>query len=294
MNIKNSKYLPFIIITILSLIWGSTWVAIKIGLENLPPFLSAGWRFLTASLVLFIYARKAKLPFPRDLHSHLFLLVFSVINFTASYALVYWGEQYINSGLTSILFSVMPFYTALISIKVLPSEQINLKKMTGITIGFLGVVIIFSDQFYLTHPLSIYGMIAVLLSPAFSAWGTLLGKKARDSYHPVTLNTLPVFYTGLTFMLMHIIFEQSTTFEYTWSGVFSMAYLGIVGTAVTFVLYFWLLKSVSAVTMSLITYITPPMALIWGWIIYDEMITLKLIIGMLVIFSGIAIVRRWK
>ena len=101
MNIKNNKYLPFIIITILSLIWGSTWVAIKIGLEDLPPFLSAGWRFLLASIFLFAYGIKAKLPFPKDLRSHLFLLTFSAINFTVSYALVYWGEQYINSGLTS-------------------------------------------------------------------------------------------------------------------------------------------------------------------------------------------------
>jgi putative membrane protein PagO len=294
MSIRNNKYHPFIIITILSLIWGSTWVAIKIGLEDLPPFLSAGWRFLLASLFLFGYALKAKLPFPKDLRSHLFLLTFSAINFTVSYALVYWGEQYINSGLTSILFSVMPFYTAIISIKVLPSEQITLKKMTGITIGFLGVVLIFSDQLYFTHPLSVYGMIAVILSPAFSAWGTLLGKKARSSYHTVTLNTLPVFYTGLTFMLIHLLFEQGAEFEYTWSGVLSMAYLGILGTAVAFALYFWLLKSVSAVMMSLITYITPPLALLWGWIVFDETISLKLIAGMLVIFSGIAIVRRWQ
>ncbi|MEJ2053387.1 MAG: DMT family transporter, partial [Calditrichaceae bacterium] len=119
-------------------------------------------------------------------------------------------------------------------------------------------------------------------------------KKARTSYHAVTLNTLPVFYTGLTFMLMHLLFEQGSAFEYTLSGVLSMAYLGVMGTAVAFVLYFWLLKTVSAVMMSLITYITPPMALLWGWIVYGEMISFKLIIGMLVIFSGIAIVRRWK
>ena len=166
--------------------------------------------------------------------------------------------------------------------------------MAGITVGFLGVIIIFSDQLYFTHPLSIYGMIAVLISPAFSAWGTLLGKKARSSYHAITLNTLPIFYTGLTFMLIHFLFERGAVFEYTLSGVLSMAYLGIMGTAFAFALYFWLLKSVSAVMMSLITYITPPLALLWGWIIFDEAISLKLIIGMCVIFSGIAIVRRWK
>jgi drug/metabolite transporter (DMT)-like permease len=75
-------------------------------------------------------------------------------------------------------------------------------------------------------------------------------------------------------------------------GIFSIIYLAVLGTAIAFVLYFWLLKTTSAVLMSLITFITPPLALLWGWLILGEVITLHLVLGMLVIFSGIAIVRR--
>ncbi len=285
---------PWMIIVILSLIWSSTWLAIKIGLETLPPFLSAGWRFFLAFITLSLYALKIKLPFPKDVKNHLFFLFFSLINFSAGYGLVYWGEQYINSGLTSVLFSVMPFYVALFSIKMLPSENITLKKMIGITVGFLGVAIIFQNQLYLSGEMALWGMAAILLSPAFSAAGTIIGKKAvaAGKYHPVTLNTFPLLYTSIALFALHFITESGMPADFTLPAVLSLLYLSIFGTAAAFVLYFHLLKTTSAVLMSLITFVTPPMALFWGWLVLGEAVSWQLLIGMIIVFSGIAIVRK--
>jgi drug/metabolite transporter (DMT)-like permease len=283
---------PWLIIVILSLIWSSTWLAIKIGLETLPPFRSAGIRFFIAFLALSIYAIKIKLKIPRGLKTHLFFLFFSLINFSAGYGLVYWGEQYINSGLTSVLFSVMPFYVAVLSIKLLPSEKISIKKIMGITVGFLGVVLIFNDQIYLTGTMAIYGMVAILISPVFSALGTIVGKKARSKYHAVTLNTFPLLYTSIVLLIVSFILERNLSVEFTFPAIASVVYLGVFGTAIAFALYFSLLKNVSAVLMSLITFVTPPLALFWGWLFLDEAITWQLVVGMIIIFSGIAIVRK--
>ncbi len=283
---------PWLVILILSLIWSSTWLAIKIGLQTLPPFLSAGIRFFIAFLTLSAYAFKLKLTFPKNLRSHLFFLAFSLINFTIGYGLVYWGEQYINSGLTSVLFSVMPFYVAVLSIKMLPSERITLKKFLGIFIGFIGVAIIFQDQLEFSGPMALFGMAAVLLSPGFSAWGTIMGKKARQEYHAVTLNTLPLLYTSITFFIFYLLWEQNASVQFTPAAVFSLFYLGIFGTAIAFVLYFTLLKNTSAVLMSLITFVTPPLALVWGWVVLGEAVSGQLVAGMVIIFSGIALVRR--
>lgn len=283
---------PWLIIVILSLIWSSTWLAIKIGLETLPPFLSSGIRFFIAFAILQLYSFKLRLPFIRDLRSHLFFIGFSLVNFSFGYGLVYWGEQYINSGLTSVLFAVMPFYVALFSIRLLPEERVTIKKMVGIAVGIVGVAVIFKDQLYLSGPMAIWGMAAVLLSPAFSAIGTIWGKKARAKYHAVTLNTLPLLYTSLTLLIIHFLFEAQQPVHFTVPAVVSLFYLGIFGTAIAFVLYFHLLKSTSAVLMSLITFVTPPMALFWGWFVLGEGISWQLITGMLIIFSGIAIVRR--
>jgi len=286
------RKLNFIVLFILAMIWSSTWVVIKIGLETLPPFLSAGWRFLIAFSVLAVYGLfKGQFLFPRDMKTHLFFLFFGIINFFGGYSLVYWGEQYINSGLTSVLFSVMPFYVALFSIKMLPSERVTLRKIIGITIGFGGIVLIFSEQLYLDHPMAVYGMIAVLISPAFSGLGTIVGKKAGDRFHPVTLNILPLLYSSLVFFGASLLLERGMEPQYSPLAIFSFCYLGILGTAVAFALYFWVLRNMSAVVVSLITFVTPPMALVWGWIVLGESISFKLVIGMVIIFSGIVVVR---
>ena len=123
--IKHKSILGFIVLCI---IWSSTWLFIKLGLETLPAFFSAGVRFFIASVIMYIYALKLKLKFPKDLASHIFFFYFGFLFFALPYGLVYWGEQYIGSGLTSVLFSIMPFYTILLSIKMYPEEKITVTK----------------------------------------------------------------------------------------------------------------------------------------------------------------------
>ncbi len=288
----NKKTLSLIVFILLSLIWSSTWLFIKLGLESMPPFYSAGWRFLIAALILFLYSRHLKIPFPRDARSHRFLFLFGLSIFTISYGLVYWGEQYLSSGLTSVLFSVMPFYTAGLTQVILPEEKLTPRKALGILLGFIGLLFIFNDQIVWNNgPLATAALIAILVSPAFSALGTIQGKKAAGDYHPVMLNTLPLLYAAGSFFLLHLILEPPVTPGLPLMGYVSLAYLAVVGTALAFVLYFWMLGHTSALLMSSITFITPPLALFWGWLILGEPITVKLILGMVVIFGGIYLVR---
>ena len=288
------KYISAIGFILLSIIWSSTWLFIKLGLETMPPFFSVGIRFIIASLLLFFYSKKLKLPFPTDFKTHKFFIWFSFSIFTFSYGLVYWGEQYINSGLTSVLFSVMPFYTATMAIKMLPSEHVTVRKMIGILAGIAGVIIIFNDQLNFDQSFSFYGMIAVLISPVFSSFGTLTAKKTGTAYHPVILNILPMFYAGIVFLITSFFLEKSQTINLTKMAIFSIFYLALVGTAIAFVVYFWMLKNTSAILMSSITFITPPLALIWGWIFLGEQVSWWLVLGMLVIFTGIYFVREPK
>ena len=290
---KHKSLLSFVL---LCLIWSSTWLFIKLGLETMPPFFSAGIRFFIAFLVLSIYAIKLKLKFPKDLRSHLFLFFFGFILFTAAYGLVYWGEQYIASGLTSVLFSVMPFYTVLLSIKLLPEEHITSQKIIGLILGFIGILIIFGDKIDLgmDHELAMYAMMGILLSPFFSAMGTIMGKKVSHRFQPVTLNTLPLLYASLSFLIISYFTECSSYLHFTGMAWFSLFYLGIFGTALAFVIYFWMLKHTSILLMSSITFITPPLALVWGWIFLGEQITWKLVVGMIIIFTGVWFVRELK
>jgi drug/metabolite transporter (DMT)-like permease len=269
-------------------------MVIKLGLWSLPPFLAAGIRFFLAFTFLSVFAFTQKLQFPRDLKSHLFFFWFGLVNFTGGYAFVYWGQQYIDSGLASVLFSVMPFYVLILSIWMLPDELINFKKIIGVSIGFIGVVTIFWDRINFSdqQPGAIYGMIALILGPWFASFGTIAAKRIGKSMHPTVLVTLPMFYAAVSFLLISFLLEKNARPIFDFNAIFSLIYLSLFGTSIAFVLYFWMLKHSSAVIMSMITFINPPMALFWGWLIFDEYISILLLIGMILILTGIFIVRK--
>jgi drug/metabolite transporter (DMT)-like permease len=288
----SKKYIAIIVFIILSLIWSSTWVAIKIGLETVPPFYSAALRFFIAFLLLSLFGILKGLSFPKRLNDHLFFIRFGLINYLIGYASVYWGEQYINSGLASVLFAIMPFYTLILSIWLLPSETINIKKILGLVIGFVGVVTIFSDQMQISSTNAIYGMIIISVAPAFSATGTLIAKRKSGTYHPVILNTFPIFYCSIAFFLLSLFLEIPGQAVFDTNAILSILYLALFGTAIAFVLYFWMLSHQSAVLMSMITFVTPPMALVWGWFILGEQITEFLVLGLILILTGIFLARK--
>jgi len=269
-------------------------MALKLGLWSLPPFLAAGIRFFAAFLFLSFFAIFKKLKFPHGLKSHLFFVGFGLVNFTGGYVFVYWGQQYIGSGLASVLFSVMPFFTLFLSIWFLPEDKISLKKFFGVLIGFFGVLTIFWDQldFLDQHPLAIYGMIAVLVGPLFASIGTIIAKKVGKTMHPIVFVTLPMLYTSISFFVLSVLFEQTRNPVFDFNAIFSIVYLSLFGTAIAFVIYYWMLKNTSAVMMSMITFVTPPLALFWGWLLMGEHISIFLIIGMILIFIGISFVRK--
>jgi drug/metabolite transporter (DMT)-like permease len=269
-------------------------MVIKIGLFSLPPFLAAGIRFFIAFLLLSLYAKIIKLRFPKGLKIHFFFFGFGILNFTGGYALVYWGEKYIPSGLASVLFSVMPFYVLLLSNWFLPQEKINLRKIIGVMLGFTGVMLIFRDQLNFKNINSdlLYGMIAVLIAPVFSSFGTITAKRVGAGFHPVVLSTLPMLYSSVSFFIIALIFERQLNPLFDFNAIFSLFYLALVGTAIAFILYFWMLQNTSAVLMSMITFITPPLALVWGWTVLNEQLSTLLIVGLITISIGITLVRK--
>jgi drug/metabolite transporter (DMT)-like permease len=205
-----------------------------------------------------------KLQFPKGLRIHVFFLWFGILNFTGGYALVYWGEKYIASGLTSVLFSVMPFYVLVLSIWLLPQETVNLKKIAGV----------------------------VLIAPIFSSMGTITAKRKGTNFHPIVLITIPMLYSAIFFFILSATFERHSHPVFDFNAVFSIIYLALFGTVIAFILYFWMLKNTSAVLMSMITFVTPPLALIWGWALLNEFISYFLILGLMIIFSGIVLAKK--
>jgi drug/metabolite transporter (DMT)-like permease len=276
------------------MIWSSTWVVLKAGLTSLPPFLAAGIRFSIAFLVLLVFARFKKIDLTAGMKTHFYFVLFGFLNFTGGYAFVYWGQQYIPSGLGSVLFAVMPFYVLVFSFWLLPEEKASFRKTLGVVLGFVGVLIIFQDQLTIsqTNHQLFAGMLAVVTAPVFTSLGNIMGKKARESFHSISLITYPMLYSSLAFYILSVSFEQDAMIVWDFNGVFSLIYLAVLGTAVAFGLYFWMLKNSSVILMSMITFVTPPLALLWGRLLLDETVTYFLVFGLICILAGIFIVRR--
>src|SRR5215208_1478328 len=128
---------------LLVLIWSSTWVAIKIGLEDCPPLLGAGVRFALAGLVLLVIAAAQRRPLGTD---WLLTAVLALAPFAFAYGLVYWGEQYVPSGLAAVLFGILPLYTALLGTVLLPDEPLRLPLVVGVLIGIGGLALAFLES----------------------------------------------------------------------------------------------------------------------------------------------------
>ena len=283
-----STTIKIVVYSSLCTIWGSTWVMIKVGLIGAPPFTAAGIRLIIASIVIFGILWWRRIPLPRSRAFYGLSLFLGVCQMGAAYGLVYWGEQYISSGLTAILFSSMPLVVALLA-RVALGESLSVFKLAGIVIGVLGVYVIFSDAAGLGGPKSAYGIGAILLSVILASLSTVAIKKYAREYHPFASISLPVAIGGVILMLCGLIFERGRHIDWNFTTVFSIVYLAIFGSVLAFSLFFWIIKHIEATVLSYQTFTLPIIAGLLGWIFLGETVTIRIVIGGCLILAGIAL-----
>lgn len=277
--------LGFIVICI---IWGSTWLAIKLGLESVPPFFGVAIRFTLAFLILLTIVVVRRQAVPRDKTALLLYTALALLSFSLPYALVYWGEQYIPSGLASILFTIYPFVVAGLSHFFLPGERVTSFKLAGIILGFIGILTIFWADIQPGEG-DMKGMVAIVASTGLQASALVIVKRIGKHVDPVVMNCagmglgLIVMY-GLAFAL-----ERPGDIRMDSNGILSILYLGSFGTVVTFVIFYWLLKHVQAVYLSLMTLVTPVLAVILGALWLDESLAPRIFYGAVLVFLGILV-----
>ncbi len=274
---------------LICLIWGTTWLVIKIGLETMPPLFSAGCRFTLASAVLYAYVKMAKIPIPFDARMKKFYVTVAFYSFSVPFALVYWGEQHISSGLTAVLFGIYPFSVALFSYIFLPSEKLNPSKIAGIVLGFLGVFIIFANDIHMNDTKAAWGMAAVVASAVMQAYSVIVIKKEAHLVSPFVTLLMPTALSSVALLASSLALENLSAVSFTPAAVFSISYLAIIGSIVTFVSYFWLLKHMEAVILALSAFITPIIAVVVGVLLNHESFSSQMAAGAACVLSGIII-----
>lgn len=286
-----SRSFVFGLYGLLVLIWSSTWVAIKIGLEDCPPLLGAAVRFTAAGLVLLAVGAIQRRPLRTD---WLLTGVLALAPFAFAYGLVYWGEQYVPSGLAAVLFGILPLYVALLGALFLPDEPLRAPLVLGVAIGIAGLALAFLESVELgAAEKAALGATALALAPIGAATGNVAQKLRAAELDAVVLNGWAMLVGGVVLVPASLLSEDWGDFAWSAESVGSIAYLALFGSAIAFVTLTVLLRHISAMAMSFLAMLLPFGALLFGAALYDESITVRAVGGAALVAAGLGIA-QWS
>lgn len=273
---------------LLCLIWGSTWLVIKVGYGGLGPFNVAAVRFFVAGLVMALMVAAVGARWPRGRTEWRLIAVVALLMFAGDYGAIYWAEQYIDSGLTAILFATLPLITIAVAHAYLPGERITALTFTGTLLAFLGVTTLFADRARLDVQ-QFWPMAAVIGAALLAAIASVATKKHGAALHPAALNAPSMLLGALALAVAS--YARGDGFALppdaaTWGAVL---YLALAGTVLAFLVYFSMLKTWSVTSLSFIAVFTPAIALVLGFVFLAERPTVWTVVGAVLIVAGVAL-----
>jgi drug/metabolite transporter (DMT)-like permease len=279
---------PLIVWLALCLIWGSTWLFIKLGLRDLPPFTFAGIRFLLASAILWAMVIARRRPLPKTGRDWLKLAWMGIITFALNYGLIFWGEQHISSGLAAVLQAMIPAFGLIFAHFYLPDERLTARKLAGVATGVAGVGLIFYDQMKIEGMAALQGSVALLLSSVCAAYSNVF-IKARCQHIDSSVLAAGQMVWGVFPLLTLGAVLEGDPFDHRWSmlSALALAYLALIGSVLAFLLYFWLVTKIEVTKTMLISLVTPVTALLIGKLTLDERLSWRVAAGSAAILAGI-------
>jgi drug/metabolite transporter (DMT)-like permease len=314
----GGRLIDYLTLALLTLIWSTTWAAIRIGLRGIPPFTGVALRFGIGAGALLALARPLGVRFGRGgagraggrlagsagsagsagreaapVSPWRVWLFNGVLTFFLAYGVLYWAEQWVPSGLASVLFATSPLWVALAAHVALPGERLTGATVAGVAIGFGGVALIFSDDLRALGGPHVAGAAALLLiSPLASAIGVVGVKRWGAGIHPLSTAAVPMALTAGAMGCVALAVEHGRAVTFDLASVGALLYLALCGSALAFTLYFWLLGRLPATTLSLINYMTPVLALWIGSAALHETVTPRTLGGSALVVGGVAVALR--
>ena len=276
---------------ILCLIWGTTWIFIKIGLTDLPPITFAAARFLLAVAILLPVIWLRQLPWPRSSSEWKLIALTGFLQFSLNYSSVFWAEQHITSGLAAVLQAMITVFGLLLAWIFLPAEKITRVKIFAVFLGVVGVAVIFIEQLRVESVMAFAGCVAIVAGAYAAAQASILIKARGSSLHPASLVCAQMI-CGLPAVILYALVAEGNplTFNWTWKAVACVFYLTILGTIAAFWLYYWLLSRIESTKAMMISLVTPLIAVLIGAIFLGERLPPQTLFGGVLIISSVGLI----
>jgi drug/metabolite transporter (DMT)-like permease len=274
-------------------VWSSTWLAIKIGLRDLPPISFVAIRFLIAIIVLIAVSvgRVRLLPMRRN--DYAVLAITGILMFAVNYTLLFWAELHVSSGLAAVLQATIPIFGMFFAHWMLPDEPLRLQKLAGAIIAISGVAVICGRLLGFNGPLAFWGGVGVVFGAASAAYANVLVKARSIQLAPAMLAAWQMIFGIAPLLVLGFAVDGNPArFHWTAMALFCLLYLAVIGSALTFLLLYWLLPRLTVAQLQSISLITPPGAVMFGWFLGGETFPVWSLFGAAFVLVGVWMIFR--
>jgi drug/metabolite transporter (DMT)-like permease len=275
----------------LCLIWGSTWLAIRILVRDVPALEGAAIRFLAGGLLLLALALIQRRRWPRDGRAWNAIAVLSITIMAVPYGLLFWAEQYVTSSITAVLFSAMPLIVALLT-PVMTGHKVPRNAVFALVVAFGGLVALFFTSELSTSRTALWGGAAVLTAMMLSGWSVVYAKKRLHEFDAVVSTAMQLLMGSVVLWWGVWVFEARRHAHWTWPALSALVFLTLFGSCVAFVIYYWLLKRMQPYQLSTTSLIVPLIAVSEGALLDRDRIPLTMLAVMVVVLVSVGTVLR--
>ena len=268
------------------ILWGFTWMYLKISLQDMPIYKGLSIRFICAGVIFWIvyFINREKVKLSKDLKR--VYALFTLFNFSLCYYLTYWGTKFVFSNLGAILWGLLPLCVAFMAHFYLPDDKLTKRKSAGMVIGLMGTILLFYNKDMLGQGQTSIGILAILLSVVLAAWPNVHLKMQKNIINPYHLNAVWMTISGLIFLVFAMIFENQANIPLDVKNIFAIFFLTVPGTVVTWGIYIWLFNHLPVTQISYTAFYPPIIATFVGWVFLDEALPFLAILGSAFIILG--------
>lgn len=269
-------------------LWGSTWAAIKVGVTSVPPFVFAFDRAVAVALLLTALSLVLGHRFPRDRRTILAAVVAGIINTGTSWAVIFWSEQYVASGLVAVFGAAGPIWTALLAHFFVRGDRLSGLKVVGLLLGLVGTGVLVGAPGAGAAPEALLATILLALVPVTWAIGTIVQVRILHAGSPLPLVAVGAW-SGMIFLLPFALTQLSRPAVWTLDVAIAFGYLVVFGSCVGLVLQLWLTRRLRPTTMMLAQLLISAQALVVGALVLGESVTWRMLAGALLVALALGI-----
>jgi drug/metabolite transporter (DMT)-like permease len=288
---------------IIYLVWGSTFLAIRVGVREVPPFLLAGMRFFAAGIVLYAWmtakgmsakgmrAKGTASPSRREWAS---ITLLAVLIFVVDYGLVFWAEQRVPSGITAVMLATIPVFTALLEILILRTQKLTLRLGCALVVGLAGVAVLVSRSVgFGDAPIERSGAIALVVAALCWSLASVLTRKLSLPKSKVMSAGAKMLVGGILLMVVAAMFGEFRAFHprtVSTAAWLALAYLVVAGSIIAFTAYVWLIHHESPTKVGTYAYVNPVIAVLLGYFLAGEALGARTIAGTFLILVSVVVI----